>query len=97
MGELKFEKTKIIARQIILGFLDIGLSSFSKFDSRKIYKVPLEKYENFRIDDKEKFSKELYRLKQKRFIKRYFKDKQTYIELTQKGKVILQKYLTDQL
>lgn len=97
MDEIGFEKTKIIARQIILGFVDINLMSFSRFDSRKIYKIPLKNYENFRIDDRKKFRKELYRLKQKKFIKKYFEDKKSFIELTQKGKVVLRKYISDQL
>ena len=97
MNKLVFEKTTIIARQIILGFVDINLVALSLFDSRKFYKIPLEKYENFRIDDKEKFSKELYRLAQKKFIKKYYEDKKIFIELTPKGKTFLRRYLIDQL
>ncbi len=96
-SDIAFEKTKIMARQIILGFLDINLAFFSTFDSRKIYKKPLNKYYNFRIDDRKKYQTELYRLKQKKFIKKYYQDKTEYIELTKKGKLLLRKYITDQL
>lgn len=97
MDELLFEKTKIVAREIILGFVDINLALLSSFDSRKIYKNPLAKYEDFRIDEKKKFKNELSRLTQKKFIKKYFQDKTEYIELTKKGKLLLRKYITDQL
>lgn len=96
MNKIVFEKTKIIAKQIILGFVDVNLGMLEIFDSHKIYKTALSKYNDFRIDDKVRFSKELYRLKQKGFIVKYLKDKEPYIKLTPKGKVLLRKYMTEQ-
>ena len=96
MSKIIFEKSKILARQIVLGFIDINLDILSIFDKRREFISSLNDYDNFRLNDKEKFKKELYRLQQKGFIIKYLKDKEPYIKLTPKGKVLLRKYMTDQ-
>jgi len=94
MDKIKLKKSKIIARQILLYFIDFHNEIFGLFDRHGIYRVPLKAYEEFRIEDKVKFSQELYRLKRHGIIKEYFKDKEPYLELTLRGKETLKRYLT---
>ena len=96
MDEIKLEKSKIIARQILLYFIDFHNAILPLFDKGRIYRVPLKAYWKFRQEDKIKFSQELYRLKQRGMVKEYLKGKEPSLELTGKGKGALRKYLSNQ-
>ncbi|MDO8686647.1 MAG: CRISPR-associated endonuclease Cas2 [Candidatus Berkelbacteria bacterium] len=97
MDEATFEKAKLYSEQILFYFLDFNLTLFEIFDPKHLYRIPLEKYDDFRFENKKKFSKTIYRLKQQKFIKKYYKDKNCYLELTAKGKKLVKKYLIDEL
>lgn len=97
MDELKFKKTKIIARQILLYFIDFNRVVLPYFDKKKIYRIPMKMYDKFRLKDKERFRRELYRLKQQGFVKKYLAGKSDYLELTQKGQKLIKKYLIEGL
>ncbi len=96
MDELTFEKSRILVRQLLLCFVDFN-RDLPFFDKARIYHLSLKKYDKFRMADREKFTKALSYLKQKRFIKKYYKDRESFIELTDKGKELVKKCLTDQL
>ena len=95
--EIKFKKTVLISRQILLYFVDFFAEILPLFDKYRTYRIPLKKYDEFRIDDKEKFSHELYRLKQAGLIKDYFKEKEHFIQLTAKGKKKLKRIIVDEI
>lgn len=98
MDDIKFKQSTTIAKQILLQFVDYSrILVYPFFDTTKMYRTALENYDHFRITDKEKFRKELYRLKQKGFINRYYIEKKPYISLTNKGKKIINKYLLEDL
>ena len=94
---IKLKKAISISQQILLGFVDANLFLLELFDSRKIYRVPLKTYDNFRLENKQRFGQEIYRLEQDGFIKKYFNGKETYLELSTKGKKRLKKHITDQI
>lgn len=96
-SEIIFRETKIITRQILLGFVDINREILPVFDKTNVYRIPFKHYDKFRQDDKERFSREMYRLTQEKFITKFYQDNETYLELTDKGKKRIKKYLTDQL
>jgi DNA-binding transcriptional regulator PaaX len=98
MGKLGFRKTKILARQMLLSIIDINLIfTYPFFNTSKIYQIPLKKLNKFRIENKDKFKKELYRLKQDGFIKQYINGKDMYIGLTKKGIISVKKYILDEI
>lgn len=97
MDEIYLEKSAIVSRQILLYFVDYFGFAMKMFDRHGLYRIPIEKYEEFRIEDKEKFSRNLYWLKQKGYIKEYFNEKQKYIQLTTKGKKKLKKLVVTHL
>lgn len=102
MAEIKFDdlalkKTSIVARQILLYFFDFFRIVLPIFDKRNIYRIPFKSYDKFRLQDKMKFSREMYRLKRAGFVKEYFLNKEKFIELTPKGKKYLKWYLADEL
>lgn len=95
--EIQLKKTTIIARQIMLYFADFCRYYLPIFDKRNIYRIPFKMYDKFREQDKERFSRELYRLKRSGYIKRYFDDKEEIIELLPRGRKIIRQYITEQL
>lgn len=97
MGKLSLKKSGILVKDILLTFIDINRDMLEFFDSRKLYRIPFEKYDDFRNENKTKFRKEIYRLSQEGIIRKYYQDKKWYLELSQKGKKKLKKYVTDQL
>lgn len=96
-NEIKFKKTVLISRQILLYFVDFFAEILPLFDKYRTNRIPLKMYNDFRIDDKEKFSRELYRLKQAGLIKDYFKEKEHFIQLTTKGKKKLKRIIVDEI
>lgn len=94
---LKLKETAVLGRQILLYFLDFNKVCYSLFATRRMDRIPLAAYDNFRQKDKINFSKEIYRLKRAGTIKRYFDDKGDFLEITPKGKEIVKKYLVDQI
>jgi len=97
MDKLKFKLSKIIARQILLYFIDVNRAVLPFFDKYRTYRIAFKEYDEFRANDKEKFRKEIYRLKQEKFIKKYYENKICYLELTAKGKEKLKRCLADEL
>ena len=96
-GNFKLKKTKMISRQILFSFLDISRYVIPVFDKANFYRIPLAKYGQFRDLDKDKFRKEMFRLQKSGFIKKYFENKQLFVELQPKGKNLLKNYLTQDL
>jgi len=97
MDDITFKKTAIIARQIILYFVDFHNSVLPLFDKANVYRVPLKEYWKFRENDKRKFDQELYRLKREGFINKYFDGKEYFIELSERGKNLLRRNVTEDL
>lgn len=97
MDEIRIKKTEIIARQMLLYFVDFFRLTLPMFDKRGIYRIPFKEYDKFRRKDKVKFSHEMYRLKRAGVIKRYFDKKGEFIEITPKGKKLVQKIFIEQL
>jgi DNA-binding transcriptional regulator PaaX len=98
MDRESITKTKLLARQILLGFIDINRAlAYPFFDSSRMYRASLKKYDKFRFEDKVRFSKEIYRLNQAGFIKKYYDGKDVFIELTGKGKKRVKKYISDEM
>lgn len=97
MDNLNFRLSNILARQIILSFIDMGRGVLPFFDKYNINRIAFKEYDNFRIDDKVKFQKAIYKLKQDKFIRKYYDNKVCYIELTDKGKDKLKRCLIDEL
>ncbi|MBM2820735.1 MAG: phaN [Candidatus Berkelbacteria bacterium] len=93
MDEIQIEKTKIISRQILLYFIDFFRLTHTGIDKKGIYKIAIKEYDKFREKDKIRFSREIYRLKQKGFIKKYLDGQEQYLELTTKGKEMVKKYI----
>ncbi len=97
LNKIKLRKTEIVARQILLGFVDIYRWIIPIFDKRRVYRIPFKYYDKFRKKDKEKFYHEMYRLERAGFIKKYIEGKEEYIELLSKGKKQIKSYLTKDL
>ncbi len=97
LKNLKLKKTEIIAKQILLYFIDFNRAILPFFDKKRIYRVPFKIYDKFRLENKEKFHHEMYRLKQAGFIKKYFDGKDYYLELLPKGQNQIKTYLTKDL
>lgn len=93
--KITLKKTFIYSRQILLYFVDVHNFMLSMFDPKKFYRVPLRAYENFRLEDKEKFRHELYRLKKQGLIKIYLDGKEKSLVLTNKGKNKIKKYILE--
>ncbi len=92
MDDIKLKKALLFSRQILLYFVDFH-RNLPFFDKSNIYRIPLKEYDKFRLEDKEKFRQELYRLKKQKLIKIYIKNKEKQIELTNKGQEKLKKYI----
>ena len=97
MDEINFKRSKILVRQLLLCFIDFNRTVLPYFDKRKLYRLPFKEYDRFRVTDKEKFRKELYRLKQYGFIKKYYQGKEQFLTLTKKGESLTKRYLIEQL
>lgn len=97
MDKIKLKKTSMVARQILLYFVDLNREILPVFDKRNIYRLPFKAYDKFRLQDKTKFSREMYRLKQQGLIKVYLDGKEKNIELTKRGKEKLKKQLVGSL
>ncbi len=97
MDEIKLRKTGIIARQILLYFVDFYRYAIPIFDKAGIYRIPFKEYDKFRKKDKVRFSQEMYRLKRAGVIKKYVDEKGEFIEITPKGQKMAKKYFTEQL
>ena len=95
--DLKLRKTKIVARQILLYFLDVYRYVIPIFDKANVYRIPFKMYDKFRDQDREHFRLDMYRLERAGFIKKYFDGKELQIELIQKGKKLLKTYLYQEL
>lgn len=97
MDKLKIRKTEIIARQMLLYFVDFFRLTIPIFDKARFYRIPFQEYDKLRLKDKIKFSHEMYRLKREGVIKRYIDEKGKFIELTPKGQKLIKKCFTEQL
>lgn len=98
MDNITLKKTIAYSRQILFTIVDINrILAFPFFDTTKIYSSSIKKYDQFRINDKIKFTKEIYRLEQAGFIKKYIKEKEENIILTRKGKKAVRKYITEEI
>lgn len=97
LDEIKFRKGISWARQILLYFFDFYRWYLPLFDKANVYRIPFKAYDQFRIQDKIRFSQELYRLKRAGFIKKYYDGKNLYIELRPKGRNLLKKHLIENL
>lgn len=94
---LFFKKAVIISEQILFYFIDFIRTANPRVIKSWKYEIPIREYDRFREQNKTKFSREMYRLKQSGIVKEYLKDKERVIALTQKGKRRLKKYLTSAL
>lgn len=97
MDKIKLKKTSMVARQILLYFVDLNREILPVFDKRNVYRIPFRAYDKFRLEDKTKFSREMYRLKQQGLINIYFENKEKKIELTKKGQEKLKQHLIGSL
>lgn len=97
MDKIKLQKTELVSRQILLYFFDFFRFTLPMFDKARVYKIPFHKYDKFRQNDKEKFRKEMYRLKRAGVVKKYIDKKGEFVEITPKGQKWLKKYFTEQL
>ena len=97
MDKIKIQKTEIVAREILLYFVDFFRFSIPLFDKAGVYRIPFKEYDKFRLNDKIKFSHEMHRLKRAGVIKKYIDEKGEFIELTPKGQKWVKKYFTEQL
>lgn len=97
MNEIKLKQTKIMARQILLTFIDINRTILPLFDKRHVYRIPFKAYDKFRENDKDNFKIEMRRLQQQKLIKKYLDGKEEYVEMSNKGKTRLKKYVINQL
>lgn len=97
MDKIKIQKTEIIAREILLYFVDFFRFTIPMFDKAGVYRIPFKEYDKFRLKDKIKFSHEIYRLKRSGVIKKYVDEKGEFIEITQKGRKFIKKIFTEQL
>lgn len=94
---LSFRKTLLISEQILLYFIDFIRATNPLVLKTWKYRVPIKEYDRFRKQNKMKFSREMYRLKQAGIIKEYLEGKERFIGLTKKGRKRLQKYLISTL
>lgn len=94
---IELKETAVLAREILLSFVDVYRWIIPIFDKANVYRIPIKYYEKFRDKDKEYFHHEMYRLKKAKFIRKYFDGKEYFLELTNKGKKQIKQYLTEDL
>lgn len=97
MDKIIKEKIKLTTKQILLYFFDGIVSIEDTFNPKIRYKKPYHEYWQQRDLDKLQFSRDIYRLKKQNYIKNYFKGKNKYLELTNKGKEKIKYYLTEKI
>ncbi len=97
IDKIKLRKSEVIARQVLLYFVDFYRYAIPIFDKARVYRIPFKDYDKFRLKDKIKFSHEMYRLTRAGAIKKYIDEKGEFIELTDKGQKMLKKYFIEQL
>ena len=97
MNKIFLKKSEIIAKKILLSFIDVNRFALEFFDSRKLYRKAFEKYDELRNESDIYFQKEISRLIEEGVIKKYYRGRKPYLELSQKGKKRLKKYLTKHL
>lgn len=97
VDKYQIKQTQIISWQILLYFVDFHCAILPLFDKRRIYRIPLKAYDKFRVENREKFSRELYRLKRAGFVRKYIDEKGEYLELTNKGRVLAKKVLVKEI
>jgi len=94
---LKKELVKFTVKEFLLSFVDAQVVMVEVFDPRGIYQRPIEEYRSWRENSKEEFSKKFYQLKKNKLIEVYKEDGGKQVQLTEKGKKTLLKYLTNDL
>lgn len=95
--KIEFKKAMNFAQEILLAFIDINLNLFEIFDTKKFYRVPIEAFNKFRLNDKSRFHREIHRLENQGFIKKYYDDKIAFFEISDKGIQKLRKHISDQM
>ena len=98
IDDIVLKETEIIAREILLKFVDVYRYIIPIFDKGRAYRIPIQYYDKFREKNREQFSRELYRLKKARFVRKYIDKKgDIFLELRPKGKKRLKTYILDEL
>ncbi len=78
------EIIKLTAKEILLAFCDFTAEVF--FQNNSFYYHIVKKYLRDRQIDRSDYSRKIYYLKKKGYIRVFFENKKKYIELTRKGK-----------
>ncbi|OGD67370.1 CRISPR-associated endonuclease Cas2 [Candidatus Berkelbacteria bacterium RIFCSPHIGHO2_12_FULL_36_9] len=91
------KKVVLGTKQILMYLVDLSVGIFEYGDRGRVYRRSIKEYWQQRDLNKERFSRDLYRLRRDKFIRIYFKDKEKIIELTKKGKERIRNYLVDDL
>src|SRR3990172_3372720 len=86
-----------IAKQVLLSFVDVYRYAIPMFDKAGIYRIPIKYYDKLREEDRVRFTREIYRLKRNKFVKKYFDDKGHYLELLPKGEKRIKEYMFEDL
>lgn len=97
MKNENIDKIVLTTRQILLYLLDFSVGIFEYGDKGKFYRRSIKDYWQWRNLDKDRFSKDLYRLKRDKFIRTYLEGKEKFIELTNKGKEKIKNFLVKDL
>lgn len=97
IDDIALKEATMLAKQILLSFVDVYRWIIPIFDKRGVYRLPIKYYDKFRTKDKAHFHHEMHRLQKSKFIKKYFDGKDYYLELTNKGKQQIKSYLTQDL
>lgn len=93
----KSNKFLYSSKEILMQFVDANITLFEIFDSRRIYRKPIEDYWQWRVNDNLKFSQRIHYLKKRKLVKIYQEGKEKYIELTPRGFKRLKKIAIDEL
>lgn len=90
------EKVILTTRQILLYLVDFYVK-MTEFGDGGLFRKSINDYWRWRDLDKERFSREIYRLKKAKIIDCYNHNDERYIELTKKGIERTRFYITDEI
>lgn len=97
---VKNEKVGLVRftlRETLLTFVDLGVTFYDIFESKKINKKPIREYQNWRELDRERWNQNIYRLKTQGLVKVAKSDKEKCYQVTQKGLKKAIEYCLDDL
>lgn len=97
MNELTKEKAILTVKEILKHLVDFSVISYSQIHKSPSARKAVSDYWRWREFDKSRFSKTIYQLEQRGFIKTYAEGKERYLELTPKGLERARKYSMEDL